>query len=98
MGLLFNFDPHACLRDTQDNEVGRLELHVNAVLGTSYDSARKPRSKARRTVDGKILDYAGFPMFIAQPVDRMLIARHESNPRSSNYYKESYKILWKKLS
>ena len=27
----------------------------------------------------------------------MLIGRHESNQPSNNYYKESYKILWKKL-
>ena len=32
-----------------------------------------------------------------QPVDRMLIGRHESNSPSNNHYKESYKILWKKL-
>ena len=27
----------------------------------------------------------------------MLIGRHESNQPSNNHYKESYKILWKKL-
>ena len=49
-------------------------------------------------VDGKAAELrADFCIAICLPVDRVLIGRHESNPRSNNHYKESYKILWKKV-
>jgi hypothetical protein len=49
------------------------------------------------TVDGQRRMSMGFCIGLFLTVDRVLIGRHESNPPSNNYYKENYKILWKKV-
>jgi hypothetical protein len=58
------------------------------------------RKNARKTtginVDKITRDSMGFSANFLQLVDRLLIARHESNSPSNNHYKESYKSLWKK--
>jgi hypothetical protein len=62
--------------------------------GIAYEKACKT---AGIVVDGILRDNMGISVNAGQPVDRMLIGRHESNSPSNNHYKESYKILWKKL-
>lgn len=70
---------------------------VDGAWGKGWDGSQKACKTADIFVDGIARDNMGFSVNSGQPVDRLLIERHESNSPSNNHYKESYKILWKKL-
>ena len=89
------YSPHCSPRDTTAGDAAALAINVDGPLGKGWDSSQKTRKTTGIIVDRIARDSTGFSANFWQPVDRLLIGRHESNPPSNNHYKESYKSLMK---
>jgi imidazolonepropionase-like amidohydrolase len=78
--------PHHCVPETMRADPMALRDHVDETLGKVRDIASKLPQNCRYWCGLPIFEYGAILRRVVQPVDRMLIARHESNPRSNNHY------------